>query len=289
MIKKSIGVIILCMAMCVHGFSQISGDTYAKAKAAGNGSLTLTYVETPSFASANQQGNVEGLCVDLMKAFTVYVKEKEGITLTTSWKTIGDTNDFKLFMANVKASTGGVFGLGNITITEQRKKEYNFSPPFISNITVIVTHRDVPTLTDLDDIGTTFKGLKAYTVKGTTNEQRIQEIKSKFMPNLEVVYTTASADMLDLVVKDRQSFSNLDFTYYMAILKNQLPIKRHPVGDKSAEQFGIIMPKSNDWAPLMNQFMEEFTQSTEYRKIISKHLGGNALRLLDTIVQAGNN
>ena len=288
-LTKLIGALALYLFFNYGAYGQISGDTYAKAKAAGYGTITLSYVETPSFASANQQGQIEGLCVDLMEAFTAYVKEKEGITLNTGWKTIGDPNDFKVCMANMKAAQGGVFGLGNITITEQRKKEYHFSPPFISNITVIITHREVPTLTSINKIGNAFKGLKAYTVRGTTNELRILEIKQKHIPDLEVVYTEASTDMLELVSKDRQSFSNLDFTYYLAILKNQLPIKRHPVGDKSAEQFGIIMPKSNDWEPLMNSFMASFTETTEYRKIISRHLGSNALRLLDTIVQSGNN
>ncbi len=59
-------------------------------------------------------------------------------------------------------------------------------------------------------------------------------------------------------------------------------IKRHQVADKATEKFGIIMPKSNDWSPLLAEFFDSgFIGGVEYRKSINRHLGANALKLLD--------
>ena len=77
----------------------------------------------------------------------------------------------------------------------------------------------------------------------------------------------------------------MDFTYYLGVLKNQLPLKRHPVGDQSAEEFGIIMPQTNDWTPLMDEFVVQFKGTTEYDRLISKHLGSNALALIKAVTK----
>lgn len=262
--------------------AQTVGDTYKKAKSAGHGTITYVYVKTPGFAAKDSNGEVSGICVDIMKEFVKYVAQKKNLKLTLKFKNHGDANNFKLFMTTVKNSRGGVFGLGNITITEARKKSYNFSPSFMTNVTIMLTHSSVPSLKKLSQIATTFKGMKAITVKGTTNEQNILEIKKKYMPSLQIVQVKSSEAALNKVITDKTSFTNLDFTYYLAVLKQRKPIKRHQDADKATEKFGIIMPKSNDWSPLLAEFFDSgFIGGVEYRKSISRHLGANALKLLD--------
>lgn len=278
------GILFIALALFSLGQvnAQLVGDTYKKVKNTGSGTITYAYVKTPGFAAKDSKGVVSGICVDIMKEFVKYVGQKENLKLDLKFKSYGDANDFKLFMSTIKSSRGGVFGLGNITITESRKKTYNFSPPFMTNVTIMLTHTSVPSLKSLSQIATTFKGMKAITVKGTTNEQNILEIKKQHMPDLQVVQVKSSEVALNKVILDKKSFTNLDFTYYLAVLKQRKPIKRHQVADKATEKFGIIMPKSNDWTPQFKEFFESgFIGGAEYRRIINRHLGANALKLLD--------
>lgn len=278
---KMLSLALLAIAP-LGAYAQFTGDTYAAAKSSKSATLSLTYVETPGFASKKSEG-VEGLCVDLMEEFARYVKEKEGIAIKYRWQLADDPRDFARFMKNMASAKAGVFGLGNITITEDRKQQFNFSPPFINNVTVMISNNSVPTLTEITEISTAFAGMYAITVKGTTNEQYILEIKKKYWPSLEVRHTASSIDLVDIVKNDPKAFSNMDFTYYIGVLKNHVPIKRHPVADDSSEEFGIIMPKSNDWSPLMANFINEFKGTTEYDILINKHLGKNALALIKAV------
>ena len=262
--------------------AQIISDTYKNAKTAGHGTITYVYVKTPGFAAKDNNGVVSGICVDIMKEFVKYVEQKKNLKLNLKFKNHGDENDFKLFLTTVKSSRGGVFGLGNITITEARKKAYNFSPSFMTNVTIMLTHTSVPSLKKINQIATTFKGMKAITVKGTTNEKNILELKKKYMPSLQIVQVKSDAVALNKIITDKKSFTNIDFTYYLAVLKQRKPIKRHQVADKATEKFGIIMPKSNDWSPLLAEFFNSgFIGGSEYRKIINRHLGAGALKFLD--------
>lgn len=285
-IRKSMSWKLLCSLLlaCVtlHANAQLKGDTFADAKAKKIANVTYHYIETPGF-SEFKDGKGSGLCVDLMNAFAKWLKEHEGIDLKPT-HSARDAKNFASFMNAVQAGQGGVFGLGNITISEERKKTYTFSPPFITNFSLLVTHKDAPNLQSMEQISTTFAGMQAITVPKTLNEKWIADLKEKQYPGLQIKYVNSSGEMVDALMNSPKLFANMDFTYYLMAVQRGLPLKRHPASDESTESFGIIMPKNSDWAPVMARFLTEaYKTSPEYRKMLSDNLGPNALKLLDAI------
>lgn len=272
---------ILTVANTAH--AQYSGDTWASVKSSGSGTIALAYVETPGFVYKDASGNLTGICVDIMTDFIKYVNTNTGVNLTAKY--VGDGSSFSGMYNKVKASSGGVFGLGNITITQARKSEVKFSPSFITNFAILITPHAVPTLASLSSISTTFAGFTAYTAKGTLNEKRINDIKGKYYPGLKVSYVPSSPDALDKILTDLKSFTYLDLAFYLDAIQRGKSVKRHPVGDKSSEEFGFIMPSNSDWQPLMDEFFSAnggYTNSAAYRKILEKHLGRTGVKLLQT-------
>lgn len=263
----------LAIALCTHAVqAQLKGDTYAQAKETKKATWVITHSNSPGLAESNG-GKNEGLCFDLMTAFAGYVKTKTGIEVTLTNKT-ENANDFTGYLNQVKAAKGGVFGLSNTTITAERKKSYSFSPPFIKNISMLLTGAGVADLGQMNQLSTAFAGFKAITVKGSTNEVRILDWKAKHFPALQVEYVSSFSQIIDRLASDPKTFADLDFTYFLKGIQAGKKIKRHPVGDKPGEEFGIIMPLSNDWSPLLAEFMNaNYLASAEYNAIITKHLG----------------
>lgn len=258
-----------------------SGDTWAKAKAAGQGTISLAYVETPSFVY-KEDGKLTGICVDIMNDFVKFAETK-GVKLTSNF--VGDGSAFKGMYDKVKTSSGGVFGLGNITITEERKKEVKFSPPFITNFAILITHNEVATLTKLEDLPSVFGKLTAYTAKGTLNEKRINDLKQKYFPAMKITLTSTSQETLDKIIADATSFAYLDLAFYLEAIQLHKSLKRHPVGDQSAEKFGFIMPSNSDWTPILDEFFKAnggYTNSAQYKTILTKHLGETGVKLLQS-------
>jgi ABC-type amino acid transport substrate-binding protein len=276
---------ILLISLVFEGFSasaQLKGDSFADAKTKGSANVIFTFVETPGFV-AKEGAEVKGFCVDLMAEFGNWLQKEEGIVLKPI---LNDKNskNFPLLMDELKSAGGGVFGLGTFTITEERKNSYAFSPPYINNITILLTNKNVPNLNSLEEISTGFSGMTMATVKGSLHERRLLKIKEDYFPQVEVKYVGSFNEVLQELVENEKAFTELDFTYYLASLKSRIPVKRHPVGDGTAEEFGIIMPKSTDWAPVMARFMNSgFMESTAYRKLIADHLGQHAVKLLDAV------
>lgn len=260
-----------------------TGDTWANVKSNKSGTISLAYVETPSFVYKDKAGNLTGICVDIMNDFVGWVNKNKGVTLNS--KFAGDGTSFRGMYDKTKASSGGVFGLGNITITEERKREVKFSPPFITNFAILITQPAVPTLAKLEDISKTFAALTAYTAKGTTNEKRILDLKQKYFPAMKIATTTSSQETLEKVFSDRNAFAYLDLAFYIEAVQMKKSVKRHAVGDIAAEQFGIIMPSNSDWAPLLDEFFKAssgYTNTKEYKTILVKHLGEAGVKLLQS-------
>ena len=273
--------IILLVSLALPSVAQLSGDTYAAAKSSGKATWTLTYANAPGFAEISSN-NATGITVDIMKAFQKYVKETEGIEITFEYSTSG-ANNFTKFLQDVKSSRGGVFGLSNTTITKARKSDYQFSPAYITNIGMIVSHKDAPSLGSLSEIGTKFKGMTAVTVKNSTNARRLQTIKSKYYPDLTIQYVPSFQQVIKEVSSDSKKFTDIDFTYFLDAVQSKLAVKRHPGGDNATEKFGIIMPKSNDWAPILENFMNSFVGGMEYKKIVANNLGSSAMKYLEAL------
>jgi ABC-type amino acid transport substrate-binding protein len=259
-----------------------SGDTWLQAKAKGEGTISLAYVETFGFVYKEGE-NLTGVCVDIMNDFVKYVNETKGVKLTS--KFVGDGTAFKGMYDKVKASTGGVFGLGNITITEERKREVKFSPPFITNLAFLITQNNVGNLAKMEDLPTTFGKLTAYTTKGTINEKRINEMKQKYFPAMKILLTATSQDTFEKITTDPNGFAYLDLAFYLEAVQQRKPLKRHPVGDKASEQFGFAMPMNSDWYPVLDEFFKAnggYTNSNQYKSILKKHLGEIGVKLLQS-------
>ena len=109
------------------------------------------------------------------------------------------------------------------------------------------------------------------------------EIKNDYFANMKIVELSNIAPLMNQLKNNDKSFAILDLNYYLEVLQKKLPIKRHPIGDRKDDQFGVIMPKNCDWQPLLNDFFVDFIGSTSYSEIISRNLGASALRLMNNI------
>jgi putative glutamine transport system substrate-binding protein len=280
--KLSVVVFVVGTLFTLETKAQLTGSSYAEAQKNKTAVWAFTYTESPSYASKQIDGSVQGLVVDIMKKFADYVTQTEHIKVTYEFKG-SDPENFKKFLEEVKTGKGGVFGLGNVSITETRKKECEFSPSFIKNISLLCTHKDVPTLESLDNAATAFANFKGVVVAGSTDEKTMLELKTKYIPSAQIQRVENNQEAVNTIVKEKKAFTNLDFTFFFNAQKQGVPIKRHPVGDQSTEDFGVIMPKGNDWAPLLAKFLNSgFLKSAEYKKILFTHIGANGVQRLES-------
>jgi len=249
---------------------RLSGDSWELTEKRGVGRITITYIETPLFIYTNEAGKLSGVCVDILKEFILFLEKEKGVRVVLSIYKPND--DFNIFLSNVINAEGGVFGLANITITDARKKVMKFTRPYIKNRAMLASHKDLPTLYNLDDLPKVFAGCTAFTVRNSTFEQDLLELKQKYFPDMNIEYVSSAGSLVYKIAETPKSFGKIDFPYYVEAIQKKLPVKAHPVGS-SYEDFGFIMPLNSDWKSVWDEFLEAFVGSARYRQLLIKHFG----------------
>ncbi len=260
---------------------QFQGDSFKSAIENKAANLYYIHAGVKGFATQDESGKPSGMLVELMSEFEEYLQVKYGIKITSNYSGVPQ-NSFKTYLNKVGISSGGVFGLSNTSINPERKKKLLFSPAFLNNISVMLSNKSFPTLESMDQISSTFQSKNAYVVPSSVNHKLMIETKNKLFLEMNMIDIPSSKALAEKLAEDPNGYGYLDMYYYLEFVVNQgKPIKRHAVGDRLGDEFGIIMPLDSDWGPVMTEFLNSgFLDTPAYRQMVIDNLGKGALRML---------
>jgi hypothetical protein len=217
-----------------------------------------------------------------MEQFRSYLKNVRGADVT--FRYVPFEGDYQRFYGAVRSGTGGVFGLAGTTITEPRKKEVAFGPPYFASLPVLVTNAAVPDLTSRDRIPSELAGFTAVAFRGTTLETMLRRLKAESYPTLPIEVLATHQEVVQRLARDPKTFTYLDLSIFWVHRKAGAPIKRHRAADGQREDFGFIMPLGSDWQQPLNDFFAAgggYRNSRAYRSLVIKHLGVELEELLE--------
>jgi ABC-type amino acid transport substrate-binding protein len=253
------------------------GDSWAKVKSTNAGTLSVIYYAQPGIIGKGPDGKVKGVCVDILQDFVAFVQDKYGKSIKVNY--VAEETVFSDFLSNVK-TTPNIMGITSVTVTEERKKFLKFTPPFLTNPVVLITHKDAPPITSLENLSSAYGGYTAEVITGSTHAKHMENIKNRYYPTLKLAYNSSGPLILDRIKTNPKLFTILDFTEFVDATRKQLPVKRQNV-DISKEDLAFIMAQQSDWDVIWNEFMTpEYKSSIRYRKVIVDNLGANFLSVV---------
>lgn len=272
-------VLYMITMVCLTAKSQTyKGDSWSTVKLKGSGTLTVVYIEQFGLVHKDNQGNMKGVCVDILSDFAKYVKEKHGKTIKVNYA--GEEPVFANFL-NAVQNTPNILGVTNTTITDERKKTFRFSPPYMLNRLVLLTHNDAPVVSTLSELSTKLAGFSAQVIAGSTHIEYIRKVKDEHFPSLKVTQGASGPVIINNLIDDRKLFTIIDLTEFIGATRQKLPVKRHPVDVGVVEELGFIMSLQSDWDTVFNEFLTaDYRNSTRYRQIIAQNLSSTYINLV---------
>lgn len=273
--------LILAIGMALSSIvcaQKYKGDNWSAIKPGGSGTLTVVYIEQFGLIHKDKSGKMKGVCVDILSDLAKYAKEKYNKTITIHYA--GEEPDFAVFLSTVQ-KTPNIIGVTNTTITEERKKTFNFSPPFMMNRLVMLTHNSAPAVSNMKELPAKLPGFSAQVISGSLHVDYIQKIKASYMPALNIKYETTGRNIVRNLTTDKKLFTVIDLTEFIEAVHNKLPVKNHPVDVGIVEELGFVMAKQTDWDIIFKEFLTpEYRNSTRYRQIITENLSSTFLALV---------
>ena len=259
---------------------QYHGDSWATAKANGQGNLAVVYYQIPGMIEANADGSMSGVCVDLLQSFADYVDSRYRVKLKIDYQ--GQERAFNQFLD--ASNTGNqVLGVSTVSITPERQETMNFTPPFMNNMLVMLTHHAVPSLDSWENIPKYLEGRKALAIAGGNNVAYLEYIRENYYPDMKIELRASEKVILSEMSNNADYFTILDFTDYYDAVKRRLPLRRQnlDLSDHFQESFGFILSQDSDWGPIWEAFLTaDFRNGMAYKKIITDNLGGSFVSLV---------
>lgn len=274
--KKLFVAVSWLISITLHAQSY-QGDSWAKIRANGSGTLTVIYYEQQGLI-VEENGQVKGACVDVINDFVDFVQKRYNKKITVKYA--GKEPVFSKFLS-IAQNTKDILGVTNVTVTDERKKVLKFTPAFLSNPVVMITHKDAPTIVSVSEVGTKLKGYQAEVVGGSTHVQHIEKIKKDNAPGLAISYGSNGPEILKKISANPKLFTILDFTEFVDATRRNLPVKKQNVKFGAAEELAFVMSKQSDWDEVWNEFLTpDYKKSVRYRKIIAENLGATFLSIV---------
>ncbi len=273
-------LVSILLINCTSQHDEFQSTLWQEVQATSSGEITLLYVPSEGFSYINEDGQLTGVTIELMKDFRAFAENKYGVSLSLHFEPIESFTDF---YDTVVTGSPGLFGVANVTITEERRDELTFSPSYLSNIAVLITRDEIEKAEQMSDISQHFSGLNGLAFQGTLHETRIDNIVETYLPDAEIDYAHSNAEIIDRVAEENRYFAYVDIYNFYRAAERGAPLLRHEVGDEASEEFGVIMPLGSDWSKVMNHFFEHdggYVHSESYHAILRNHLGDELAELL---------
>lgn len=273
-------VFFLLVACPGPGGRADEGDPWPVVQERGFGTLKALYVPAEGFADLNEEGRLTGVTVELLEDFAVFVGERYGVVLDIVFE---EERDWGVFYRRVAEGGDGLIGFGNVTITEERREELTFSPPYMTNVASLISHRDAPELLSLDDLPVDFAGRTALAFEGTLHEKRLRKLIERYYPDAGMARAHSNDEIVERVAAGDNYFAYIDLYNYRRATERGAPLKRHGVADEAAEQFGYIMPLETSWEGVIDAYFMAgggLTGTERYREIMERHLGAELAAVL---------
>ena len=275
-------VILVIVALFITQLSFSQDNSWLEAQSTKNVQLNVFYFENEPFAYTNDKNQLTGIEIEILNYFKDWVWKNKQVAITYNYI---KTSEYDNYLTMLAASNGNAIGAGTVTITEDRKREYQFTAPYLKNISVLVSHGSVPTLSSINDYSSSFSGLRPVTVKGTIHEILLKQVVKASKTDLLPEYVDSPMDVAESITSNPKYYGYIDIISYWKFVKtNKIYIKMHKKANNEDERFAFILPPNSDWLIPLNEFFESgfgFTSTKDYHKILERHLGEEIINFVE--------
>lgn len=254
-------------------------DSWQKIQTTGAGTVTVLWHNTKPFHYKDAQGKHTGIDHDLIVALFGFIQKKYQVKININWH---KAKDYAEFHNEVKNGKDGIFSVAAFSITPERKKVMRFSPTYMPDIEIIISHPTLATFKNIEAFtaSATTNNYTAISVKNTTFDKNLRAFQEKHMPALQLKYVTNADDIIQGINQSPNHFGYIHLPIYALALKNGINLKRQKLLQIQREGYAIMYPLQSDWQAVIEEFFKSPNFKPLVNQIIIHHVGSQVKDLI---------
>lgn len=221
-----------------------------------------------------EKGEIKGIEADILRMFSEWTLGKKNIEIALKFEPY---SNFEKFIDTVALGNTMVIGAGTVSIKENRLKDLQFSPPYMNNVSVMITNGTIPTINNKGDVRSVLKSMKAIVTKDAVHVSYIEDLKKQYLPELEIEYSSNPLSVIETIGSDTRYFGYVDIiTFWQYLKTSDRYIKMQRIFNVKDEKFAFVLPKNAEFQGLLTEFFDSgfgVTSTIAYRSILEKYLG----------------
>ena len=161
--------------------------------------------------------------------------------------------------------------VATLTITEDRKKEVDFSNPYFITAQLILVREDSK-ITKYEDLA----GKRVATIRGSTGDIAIREL----VPTAERVKFEGNFEALQALKERRVEAFVEDFVLLFNLLQKNRGLRMASLQPFRPARYGLAVRKGDkEWLDFINSSLVKMKETGEYEKLLEKWFGLEAKAL----------
>lgn len=265
-------------------FSQ--NGRWEEARKKKSATLDLYWFVSQPFIYKDKSDKLTGLEVEIFQEFKKHLESTHQIDLSLNWI---ESKSFDNILTDIEGSKKpNSFGVSAFSITEERRKKINFTQAYLSDVVVLVSSEGSPIVRKLEEINNLMKDMTAITIKGTTYEKFLNNLKNQFNLNFKTKYINSDENILDAISQKENRFGFIDLPIYLMLIKNGGNLTRQNFFTIKGNGYAFIMPKKSDWTDVFNDFLQDPKTKAKVADISAKYLGLELYKFMEGIYDEEN-
>ncbi len=217
----------------------------------------------PPFGFVDKNGNNKGIDIDIARALS---KELFGNEKAVEFVSVTTGNRIS-FLTSKKIDVA----VATMSITEERKKEVDFSIPYFISGQMILVHGDSK-ITKYQDLA----GKKVATIQGSTGDIAI----AKLVPTAERVKFERNFEALQALKDRRVEAFVQDYILIYNLLQKNPGLRIAGLQPFSPERYGLAVRKGDkEWLDFINATLTKMKETGEFDNLLEKWFGMEAKAL----------
>jgi ABC-type amino acid transport substrate-binding protein len=246
-------------------------DSWQQALKDKKAAITVLWDEIEPFIYRDANGTMIGVEYELMEGLKGYLQKHYQVSLDIWWK---DAKGFaNIYPAIRDARSAGIFGASYYSITDERKKEVRFSPPYMPDLNILVTNNSAPVFDSEKQFEEAVRTMQGYTQPGTTMQEDLNKLREQYYTGLSIRYNTQNDyEVMRDIAADPNGIGYVPVSIYVVALQRGIKVKRQRLFDVRREGFAVIFPKESDWDVPVNAYFNSDECKQLVTSLIKKYL-----------------